>query len=309
MVVCPRLLLVVLALAAPAPAWAAAPPWLGGLFPAAHRPAHHAPAPKNPAKHANPKPAAEPASTPAEAVPPVPLPRPRPAPAAPAAEPAPAPAAEPAPPVSTPTPATPPADDSGKAAAAEKPPRIYQTACPAVLAGLVVAKALPPISENECQEASPLSVTAIGVNGRTIPLSAPATFNCAMATDLPAWVADVDNYIFATLKTRIASVTVGESYVCRPRNTPDHDPSLSEHGRADALDFVGFKLEDGRSLAVGSDFRSTDPATARLMQFAHDDACTRFTTVLGPDANALHSDHFHLDLGCHGKTCTFRLCE
>ena len=171
------------------------------------------------------------------------------------------------------------------------------------------AKALPPINENLCQEQSPLSVTGVLVNGRMLPLSAPATFNCQMATDFPGWVADVDNYLWSTQNTRIKAVQVGESYVCRPRNTPDGSGNLSEHGRADALDFVGFSLEDGRTVSVGSDYGSSDAKQSRLMHFAHDAACTRFTTVLGPDANALHHDHFHLDLGCHGKTCTYRLCE
>ena len=93
---------------------------------------------------------------------------------------------------------------------------------------------------------------------------------------------------------------------------PERDLGLecaADLGRADALDFVGFSLEDGRTVSVGSDYGSSDAKQSRLMHFAHDAACTRFTTVLGPDANALHHDHFHLDLGCHGKTCTYRLCE
>ncbi len=170
-------------------------------------------------------------------------------------------------------------------------------------------KPLPPIAEGMCQEQSPLSVTSILVNGRLLPLSVPAIFNCEMASDLPGWVADVDNYIFAMQKTRIKAVTVGGSYECRDRNVEGGSSDLSEHGRADALDFVGFTLEDGRTLTVGQDYNSPDAPTNRLMHFAHDAACTRFTTVLGPDANALHHDHFHLDLGCHGQSCTYRLCE
>jgi hypothetical protein len=231
----------------------------------------------------------EPAASPAPAAT-VPLPRPRPERRASTAAPLPAP------------------PDQG-AGTAPKPPRLYQTACPAVIGGMVEAKPLPPIDDGECHEQSPLSVTAILVNGRMLPLSSPATFNCEMATDLPGWVADVDSYLWSTQNTHIKSVTVGESYVCRPRATPDGNGDLSEHGRADALDFVGFRLEDGRALDVATGYASPDEKLSRPMHFAHDAACTRFTTVLGPDANALHHDHFHLDLGCHGKTCTYRLCE
>jgi hypothetical protein len=37
-----------------------------------------------------------------------------------------------------------------------------------------------------------------------------------------------------------------------------------------------------------------DP-TAEFLKFVHDKACQRFGTVLGPEANAAHKDHFHFD--------------
>ena len=46
-----------------------------------------------------------------------------------------------------------------------------------------------------------------------------------------------------------------------------------------------------------------------IIHFTHDAACTYFMTVLGPDADKFHQNHFHVDLGCHGKTCTYRICE
>ena len=38
-----------------------------------------------------------------------------------------------------------------------------------------------------------------------------------------------------------------------------------------------------------------DPKT-KFVIFLHEDACRRFGTVLGPDANAAHKNHFHLDM-------------
>jgi hypothetical protein len=35
---------------------------------------------------------------------------------------------------------------------------------------------------------------------------------------------------------------------------------------------------------------------AQFVTFLHEDACRRFGTVLGPDANAAHKNHFHLDM-------------
>ena len=75
------------------------------------------------------------------------------------------------------------------------------------------------------------------------------------------------------------------------------------------MDVTGFKLEDGRTVTVAGDWTDALSSEGRLLRYAHDAACSQFTTVLGPEANALHHDHFHVDLGCHGKTCTSRLCE
>ena len=108
--------------------------------------------------------------------------------------------------------------------------------------------------------------------------------------------------------TRIAEVVVGTSYMCRNVNNSSSG-NLSFHAFADALDVVGFKLEDGRFVTVEGGWADALSSEGRLLRFAHDAACAHFTTVLGPEANAEHRDHLHVDLGCHGKTCTARLCE
>jgi len=44
---------------------------------------------------------------------------------------------------------------------------------------------------------------------------------------------------------------------------------------------------------------------SKFVTFLHEDACRRFGTVLGPDANAAHKNHFHLDM----KTRRRGFCE
>jgi hypothetical protein len=50
-----------------------------------------------------------------------------------------------------------------------------------------------------------------------------------------------------------------------------------------------------KSSAATAALQPTKPEAAFLRQL-HTGACLRFTTVLGPDANAEHHNHFHLDL-------------
>ncbi|MEI9900704.1 MAG: extensin family protein [Hyphomicrobium sp.] len=199
-------------------------------------------------------------------------------------------------------------DVAEEAAAPDEPPRVFQTACPAVIAGAVEAEMLPPVSEGQCSIRSPLSVTAISVNGRMLPLSSPVTVGCEMATQLPGWAEEVEGYFVAREKTRLETLLTGTSYMCRNVNNAD-EGRLSEHAFGNAVDIVGFALEDGRSVTLPEGWSDPLSVEGRALRFAHGAACSRFMTTLGPEANALHHDHLHLDMGCHGERCEARLCE
>jgi hypothetical protein len=71
---------------------------------------------------------------------------------------------------------------------------------------------------------------------------------------------------------------------------------LSRHATADAIDIAAFVLENGRRIRVERDWGSGD-ADGLFLRETRDGACRVFDTVLGPDYNAAHRDHFHLDRG------------
>jgi len=196
---------------------------------------------------------------------------------------------------------------SGDEPAQSEPGRIYQAACPAVLSGRVVAEMIEPIEEGTCGLQSPLRVTAVRAGGREVPLSRPATLNCQMATEVANWVGRIDSHSEAIFNTGIGELHTGTSYFCRTRNNAA-GADISEHGFGNALDVTGFTLENGRRIGLPANW-GNDTKASRAMEHAHSSACGTFTTVLGPEANALHEDHLHLDLGCHGQSCTWRLCE
>lgn len=187
--------------------------------------------------------------------------------------------------------------------------RIYQTACPALLAGRIIGELTPPVFENQCGLQSPIAVRAVVINGREIALAGAPVTNCAMATALADWTEAVDAYAGATLGTRIETLGTGTGYQCRLRYGAENG-FLSEHGRGNALDIAAIGFEDGTSLEVLDDWQRL-PASpgAKFLAFAHGAACARFTTVLGPEANEDHEDHFHFDLGCHGQSCTAVICQ
>lgn len=190
-----------------------------------------------------------------------------------------------------------------------EPARIYQTACPALLSGRIVGQLQEPIAENQCGLQNPIAVSAIEVNGREISLAGAPVTDCGVATVLADWAEAVDAHAKATLGTRIATLGTGTGYQCRLRNGEDTG-FLSEHGRGNALDLASISFEDGSTISILDDWQ-TRPASqqAKFLAFAHGAACARFTTVLGPEANADHEDHFHFDLGCHGQSCTAVICQ
>jgi len=61
-------------------------------------------------------------------------------------------------------------------------------------------------------------------------------------------------------------------------------------------------LADGREVSVLGDWNGKGPR-GRFLRVIHDAACRRFATVLGPDYNALHANHFHLDMGRRPGLC------
>jgi len=91
------------------------------------------------------------------------------------------------------------------------------------------------------------------------------------------------------------------SYACRGIRTEGAasgrlQSTLSQHAHANAIDLSGFVLTDGREIAIGKNWKG-DSVNARFLRAVHASACQAFNTTLGPDYNALHSAHFHVDMG------------
>lgn len=110
------------------------------------------------------------------------------------------------------------------------------------------------------------------------------------------------------LGSDVVQLKIAASYACRTRN---HKPGakLSEHGRANAIDISKFYLADGRVVTVKRGWRRGSEGERRFLRYIHRGACEHFSTVLGPNADRYHQDHFHLDLARHGRMGTYRVCK
>ena len=75
----------------------------------------------------------------------------------------------------------------------------------------------------------------------------------------------------------------------------------SQHSYANAIDISGFILEDGTRIRVRDHSRERSKA-GKYLNRVHKKACRLFSVTLGPDYDAAHADHFHLDMG-RVETC------
>lgn len=74
------------------------------------------------------------------------------------------------------------------------------------------------------------------------------------------------------------------------------DARQSQHASANAFDVAGFGLADNTRISVAHDWdNKAAPAKSAFLKQVHARACRYFGTVLGPDYNAPHETHFHLD--------------
>jgi hypothetical protein len=125
-----------------------------------------------------------------------------------------------------------------------------------------------------------------------VRLSSPALMDCNTALALNRWLVSGAMPAVGTHGGGISSLNIMGHYACRPRNN-QAGQRLSEHGKGHAIDIGGIGLRNGTEISVLSGWnRQGDGAILRQM---HRAACGTFGTVLGPDANRFHANHFHFD--------------
>jgi len=151
----------------------------------------------------------------------------------------------------------------------------------------VAHTALEPAGESHCARPDRTQLT-------TFPLSPnlPAT-TCPVAAALEIWrsksVEPAALEIFGAPLARMEHMGV---YNCR--RIRGGSETWSQHATGNAIDISAFVLEDGTRINLLRDWNG-DADKARFLRKIRDDACGVFATVLSPDYNALHANHFHLD--------------
>lgn len=153
--------------------------------------------------------------------------------------------------------------------------------------------ALPDVGEGHCQR----SARTVLINAPLSPDSPVTT--CSVAAGFEFWLANgLQPAARSLLGAEISKLEHLGAYSCR-RIGGSETGRWSEHATGNAIDISAFVLTDGRRVSVLRDWEGGG-IKAKFLRLARDQACLTFGTVLSPDYNAAHRDHFHLDQARRG---------
>ncbi len=148
---------------------------------------------------------------------------------------------------------------------------------------------LEPTGEGACRREDRIRLNSLPLSPRPPPVTCPASIALLL------WERDVLNSsAMEIFGSKIARIEHLGAYSCRRLYGRDTGP-WSEHATANAIDIAGFVLENGTRIDVLRDWPG-EGEKARFLRVVRDGACESFATVLSPDYNAAHANHFHLDM-------------
>ena len=125
-----------------------------------------------------------------------------------------------------------------------------------------------------------------------VDLSQEAVIDCPTAKALKNWVEKGMKPAVGNTGGGVSQIRVAAHYACRTRNNQP-GAKISEHGKGRAIDISGFRLRDGSEITLKQGWNRRD--TGPILRKMHQRACGIFGTVLGPDSDRFHKDHFHFD--------------
>lgn len=136
----------------------------------------------------------------------------------------------------------------------------------------------------------------IRVNRTSVEFNSSFTVTCPLAI---AWLMferhELQPLAQQHFNSELRRVEHFGSFACRNIYHRE-DARRSQHASANAFDVAGFSLADNTRISVLRDWdNKAEPAKSAFLTQVHTSACRYFGTVLGPDYNQPHENHFHLD--------------
>ena len=142
-----------------------------------------------------------------------------------------------------------------------------------------------------CGIANPVRVTSVA----GIRLKAAIRVNCKTAKAFADWTEKSAIPAAEVMGAPLTQMRPVASYACRTRNSRK-GARLSEHAKGNAIDVAAFTFSNGANISVLNGWRGEGSTYLRRVWKS---ACGPFGTVLGPNSDRFHQDHFHFDTAKH----------
>lgn len=144
-----------------------------------------------------------------------------------------------------------------------------------------------------CSTVGTVQLSALRSDTSRLALSNIGPVQCGVGAAFAAWARyGVDRAARQILGSPLQRIETMGSYACR--NVAGSD-RRSAHATAGAIDVAAFVLEDGRRISVLQHWHAGTAAEKEFLRTVQRSACRRFATVLGPEYNTAHRDHFHVE--------------
>lgn len=149
-----------------------------------------------------------------------------------------------------------------------------------------------------CSTINTVRLSSLQGDSAEFALSQLGPVSCPLAQSFAGWARfGVDRAARQILGSPLVRIETMGSFNCR---NVAGSGRRSAHATADAIDIAAFVLADGRRVSVASGWSDGRPDERQFLRVVHASACKRFGTVLGPQYNAAHRDHFHVEIGGSG---------
>src|SRR6056297_2602043 len=122
-----------------------------------------------------------------------------------------------------------------------------------------------------------------------IALTQQSLMDCTTAKALKRWINNGMKPAVGSYGGGVREIRVAAHYACRTRNN-QAGARISEHGKGRAIDISGFRMRDGSDVTLLQGWNRQ--STGRILREMHRSAFGIFGTVLGPESNRFHLDHF-----------------
>lgn len=187
--------------------------------------------------------------------------------------------------------------DGARAGAEAAAPRTSQAAAQCLSGLALMGASYSPLPDREtgggCSNRNTVQLASLPSDSARLGLTNLGPVTCEVSQAFAGWARyGVDRAARQILGAGLRTIETFGSYACRDVAGAGR---RSGHATGAAIDVSGFVLDDGRRITVKAGWNGGTREEREFLRVVQSSACRRFDTVLGPEYNAAHLDHLHLE--------------